>query len=145
MRLLAGLALLALPGAALAGEVTIERPIVLAAGVGDEVAAYAIFANSGPETSIVAAECACAEALELHLINREGPRPTMTNDWPLALPASARIEIAPPGSPRHLMLIGLRQAIAPGETVALRFRLRDGEWIEADFVSVTDSAAAWGN
>lgn len=145
MRLFAGLALLALPGAALAGDVAIERPIVLAANVGDEVAAYAIFANTGPETSIVGAECSCAEALELHLIDRTGSRPRMTNDWPLMLPTDARIAIAPPGSPRHLMLVGLTQAIAPGEAVTLRFRLQDGEWIEADFLGVTDSAAAWGD
>lgn len=144
MRVLTVAVLLALPGAALAeSTVAIERPIVLASDeTGVEVAAYAIFANSGPATGIVGGECTCAEALEFHVV---GVEHGMAEAWPLPLPENSRTAVEPPGIPRHFMLIRLKQPIAAGEKVKLRFKLENGEWIESEFVGVTNSREAWGS
>ena len=124
--------------------IAIERAIVLAADApGGEVAAYAVFNNSGPDTRIVEARCDCAEALELHLVRREGPNPGMVTVWPLDLPSAVPVAIEPPGIPRHMMLVSLRQPIAEGERVRLQFKLEDGRWIGQDFVAVKSSVVAW--
>jgi copper(I)-binding protein len=124
--------------------VSIERAIVVSeAAVGNETAAYAVFVNTGAATSIVGAECTCADALELHLVQREGPNAGMAKAWPLALPASSRTEITPPGIPRHLMLVGIKAPITSGERLTLRFKLQDGRWIEDSFVAVPSSTGAW--
>jgi len=125
-------------------SVAIERAIVVSdAAVGNETAAYAVFVNTGAATGIVGAECTCADALELHLAQREGPNPGMVNAWPLTLPANSRTEITPPGVPRHLMLVGTKAPMAAGERLTLRFKLEDGSWIEGDFVAVPSSTEAW--
>lgn len=124
-----------------APSVTIARPIVVASdAIGGEVAAYAVFANSGPATGVVGAECTCAEQIELHVV---GVEHGMAEAWPLALPAGEDTAVEPPGRRMHFMLMGLKQPIALGETVRLRFRLESGEWIETDFVGVGNSTEAW--
>jgi copper(I)-binding protein len=131
-------------GVADAASVAIERAIVRDSdAVGGEVAAYVVFVNSGAATSIVDAECACADTLEYHLVGRENAGPGMQNAWPLALPANSRTEIAPPGVPRHLMLVGIREPVEVGERLTLRFRLADGSWIEGSFLAVPSSTEAW--
>jgi copper(I)-binding protein len=127
-----------------APRVSIERAIVVnATEAGAETAAYAVFVNAGQATSIVDAECSCADALELHLVQREGPNAGMAKAWPLALPADSRTAIMPPGVPRHLMLVGTKTPIASGERPTLRFKLEDGRWIEDSFLAVPNSADAW--
>lgn len=131
-------------GVADAASVAIERAIVRdSAAIGGETAAYAVFVNSGAATAIVAAECTCADSLEYHLVRREGPNPGMVKAWPLALPANSRTEIAPPGVPRHLMLVGIREPVEVSETLTLRFPLADGSWIEGSFLAVPSSTEAW--
>lgn len=151
MRLRASLGLAALLG--LSGCTTAQPPAIAsvdvskaivrdAAETGQAVAGYAAFTNLGPTTAIVAAECSCAEQIELHVVRRDGGQVSMDTDWPLALPEGERVEIKP-GSPRHLMLVGTTVPIAVDEEVIVRFRLQDGSWIEAPFVAVADSAAGW--
>lgn len=131
------------PSAVLAQDnVRIERAIIVA-GDGDAVAAYALFVNEGAATQIVSAECACAERVELHVVDRSGPRPAMTNSWPLTLHARESTAIPPPGSVRHLMVMNLRTLIVEGQQVTLRFHLASGRIIEHPFVAVNDSREAW--
>lgn len=134
----------ATPGEPAAPAIAIERAIVLAADApGGEVAAYAVFTNPGPDTRIVEARCDCAAALELHLVQRDGPNPGMVTVWPLDLPKAVPVAIEPPGIPRHMMLVSLRQPIAEGERVRMQFKLEDGRWIAQDFVGVKSSVEAW--
>jgi copper(I)-binding protein len=127
-----------------APRVSIERAIVVnATEAGAETAAYAVFVNAGQATSIVDAECSCADSLELHLVQREGPNAGMAKAWPLALPADSRTAITPPGVPRHLMLVRTKRTIATGDRLTLRFKFEDGTWIEESFVGVPSSTEAW--
>ena len=125
-------------------EVAIEKAIIRDSGgeARGEVAAYAAFINHGTETLIVDAWCECSDTLELHVMVGEGADRRMTNVWPLVLPAGSRTEIVP-GSPRHMMAVGITEPIAVGETHRIRFQLADGSWIAADFVAVPNSADAW--
>lgn len=125
-------------------RIAIERSIIRASEgqSGIDVAAYAAFYNAGESDAIVAAECTCAAKVELHVVRRDKGAPSMTTDWPLELPAAARAEVAP-GSPRHFMLIGVIAPIAPGDVHRLRFRLRSGREVAADFVGVSNSAEGW--
>lgn len=146
-KLIAAVLLLAVPAATTAGQnmsVAVERAIVLAsAEAGERVAAYAVFRNNGAATSIVSASCECAESVELHFVDRQNPSRGMTNDWPLPLPEGSATAIAPPGVPRHIMLVGLRAPIAIGDQVRMRFVLADGATVEAAFAGVANSAQAW--
>lgn len=117
--------------------------MVATQAVGGAVAAYAVFTNDGTVTSIVDAQSECADKVELHLVRRDGPNAGMTTDWPLTLPSGTSTAIEPPGIPRHIMLAGMKRAVAIGETCPIRFRLADDRWIEADFAAVESSAEAW--
>ncbi len=127
-----------------ASTIGVERAIIRASEgqSGIDVAGYALFRNRGADDAVIAAECTCAAAVELHVIRTEGAQRRMTTDWPLALPAGAQVEIAP-GSAHHFMLIGIPAAIASGDVHKLHFQLRSGRTITADFTGVSDSAQGW--
>ncbi len=127
-----------------ANVIEIARPIVLVSDtVGNDIAAYAIFTNRGAETSIVSASCDCADNVELHVVDRSASSPGMISSFPLVLPAGQAVAIEPPGIPRHMMLIGIRQKISEGDVVTMRFLLADGRVVEEAFTAVPSSAAAW--
>lgn len=148
-RMFAALPLVLLAGCATIGAAPSRAPIAIESAIvrdgaeaGADVAGYAAFVNRGPTASIVSAACTCARAVELHVVRREGGTVSMDTDWPLMLPAGERVEVKP-GSPHHLMLVGIVRPIAVGEVVALRFTLDDGREVEADFTAVADSAIGW--
>jgi copper(I)-binding protein len=126
------------------GGVTAVRAIIRASEgqSGIDVAAYAAFANPGETDAIVAAECSCAERVELHVVSGEPGQRQMTTDWPLALPGGARAEVAP-GSPQHFMLMGITAPIAAGDVHTIRFRLRSGRVVAVQFTGVANSAEGW--
>ena len=148
-RLLASLSPMVLAACAHGGTasgpaIEIVRPIVLVSDtIGSEVAAYAIFTNRGPDTAIVSAACTCADKVELHVVDRSAPARGMVSSFPLALPSGEAVVIEPPGIPRHLMLVGLKQAIGEGDVVSLRFTLADGSTLEHPFSAVPSSVEAW--
>lgn len=146
VRLLGALALAACAhgGIDSAAAIEIARPIVLVSDtLGSEVAAYAIFTNRGPDTAIVSAACTCAEKVELHVVDRSAPSRGMVSSFPLALPSGEAVAVEPPGIPRHLMLVGLKQAIKEGDVVTLRFTLADGSTLAHSFAAVPSSVEAW--
>lgn len=120
----------------------LDRAIIVAGEAGS-VAAYAVFANDGPDDQILRAECSCADQVELHLVDRTALNPAMVNSWPLALPGQSTTAIAPPGVPRHMMAVNLRAPLVAGQRVTIRFHLASGRSIEHDFAVVPDSRAAW--
>lgn len=125
-------------------RISIDHMIIPAAAeAGTAVAAYAGFDNRGPEDRLLGIECDCAASIELHRVVREGDKVSMTNSFPLTLPANGRAEVKPPGTPLHFMLIGTTRAFAVGERVPMRLRFERAGVIEVDFVVVTKSAEGW--
>ena len=129
MRPLLVLALLGLFGAsvAVAQEVAIrlETPWVRRApaipGAESNAGGYVTIVNRGPSPdALVGATADVAERVELH--------ETRSMSGVMMMEPVAKVEVAPgtrvelrPGS-YHLMLIGLKAALKPGQTVTLRLR-----------------------
>lgn len=135
--LLAGLAAL------LSGPVTLETRIVRAApAAGDDVAGYVRIVNSGEADRLVEVSCACAARVEVHRVDRSGPTPSMVTVEGLEVPAQGFLEIRP-GSPLHLMLMGVKAPMATGTKVELRFRFEHAGTVTASFDVVEDTRAAW--
>lgn len=110
---------------------------------GEDVAGYLKVANRGAAPDrLIGASCACAERIELHRIDRSGPRPDMVSDPGWDAPFDAPLDVRP-GSDLHLMLIGYDPAKAVDGKVRLTLTFRDAGPVEADFALVEDSPAAW--
>ena len=118
------------------------NPIVRAGPAGEDVAAYLVIRNSaGAETRLLEVSCACAERVEIHNMAGTGGERRMAVEPGLALPPGRLTEIAPGGA-RHLMLIGLRAPLVPGQRVSMTFRFVNR--VETREVPVVaDTAAAW--
>jgi copper(I)-binding protein len=124
------LALMALAGAA-AGDasIRIEDPWVRRApappGPGPDpqskTAAYLTIVNRGatPDT-LLSATADVATSVELHQTREVGGMMTMAEVPKIAVAAGARVSLKPGGY--HLMLIGLRHGLGPGQTVTLTLR-----------------------
>lgn len=131
-------------GAVRQGSIVIDHMLMPAAdATGTDVAAYAGFDNRGGEDRLLAVECSCAASVELHRVVREGDKVSMTNTFPLALPAQARTEVKPPGMPLHFMLMGTTRTFAVGERVPMRLRFERAGTVEVDFRVVAKSADGW--
>jgi copper(I)-binding protein len=61
----------------------------------------------------------------------------------IAAPAGGKITFAPGG--KHVMLFGLKPAIAPGGAVRLHFAFADGKTLDASLPAVAASAPAPGD
>lgn len=120
----------------------LENRIVRAAPAGGDAAGYVAIINAGPGDSLVGAECACAERVEIHRIERENGEVSMEAAPSLAVPAGGSVEIRP-GSDLHLMLINLREPLAEGQIVPMTLRFERGGAVAGDFVAVADTRAAW--
>lgn len=139
MRLLALFAMIGL----LSGPVTLEKAIVRAVpGAGDDAAAYVRIVNTGEADRLVAVSCACVERVEIHKVDRSGERPTMVALPALDVPANGMVEIRP-GSPLHLMLMGVKAPIPAGSSIELSLRFEKAGTITTRFAAVEDTRAAW--
>lgn len=92
-------------------------------------AVFLVLENSGPtERAVVSGSTVVADTLELHEMKREGGMMAMSPVQRIAVPAKGSVELRPGGL--HLMLFGVRQPLAAGDTVPLRLVLDDGSRIE---------------
>lgn len=105
-------------GAAAAG-MSVPRAYVVAP-IGDAPAAmYVSVSNpSGAPDTLLAVETPAAERAELHEQTRTGDVMRMRRLEALEVPARGTLAMAPGG--RHVMLIGIEQALVPGETVPVQ-------------------------
>ncbi len=114
--------------------------IVRAASSADiEVAGYVRLCNHGATPDrLVALRSECAEAVQIHAATQGGTRVLSSLD----IPAGGVLEIAP-GGPHYLLLLGVRRAFAPGETVKIRLSFALAPPLELDFLAVGDSGESW--
>ena len=124
--------------------IAIDHMVIPAvAEAGGPVAAYAGFDNRGGDDRLLGIECACAASVELHRVVRDGDKVSMTNTFPLALPATARTEVKPPGMPLHFMLMGTTRPFAVGDRVPMRLRFERAGVVEVVFTVAEDSKGGW--
>lgn len=129
-----------------AGAIRLDHMVIPAADVaGGPVAAYAGFDSRGAGDMLLGIECDCAASIELHQVVRDGDKVSMTNSFPLALPANARTEVKPPGIPLHFMLIDTTRPFVAGQRVPMRLRFERAGALEAVFTVTTDSASGWAD
>lgn len=109
------------------------------AGPDVQAAAYVRIYNPNPNPDrLIGLSCACADAVEIHnTFNRE-----MHTLESHAVPANGYMEIAP-GSPTHLMLMGVREVVEPGEIVRMTLTFERAAPLEIDFVAVENSREGW--
>ena len=132
------------PPASNTGSIRIDHRVIAASTeVGPAVAAYAGFENRGGEDRLLGIECDCATRIELHHVVRDGDKVSMTNTFPLSLPAKSRVEVRPPGIPLHFMLVETQVAFTVGERVPMRLRFERAGVVEAEFIVVEKSQEGW--
>ncbi|MBK5940484.1 copper chaperone PCu(A)C [Halochromatium roseum] len=122
-----GLALgLILPTIAFAEGISIDNAYVRAVPPGQpNSAAFMTLTNaSGQDRALVAAESDAAEVVELHTHQMEDGMMQMRQIEQIDLPAGKVVTLAPGGL--HVMLIGLTEALSPGDQVALTLNFDDG-------------------
>jgi copper(I)-binding protein len=83
----------------------------------ETAAAYATFTSTGEPDRLVTARTDAAERVELHTSVSKDGLMTMSKVDGLAVPANGAAKLAP--GAEHLMLIGLRHALTPGQTVTI--------------------------
>lgn len=120
----------ALPAAAAdATAVMVGDPYAYAVPPGQRsTAAYMTLTNdSGQDRAVVAAESPAVESVEIHTHLHEDGMMRMRRVDRLDLPAGEKVALEPGGL--HLMLIGLRETLAPGDSVEFTLELDDGSRI----------------
>lgn len=81
-------------------------------------ASYMMIQNGGAADKLLKAESDVAETVELHTVTDEGGMMQMRPVPSIDVPANSSVELKPGGY--HVMLIGLKQELKPGDTVNLK-------------------------
>jgi periplasmic copper chaperone A len=87
-------------------------------GMGANSAAYMLLRNNGDKPDkLLRAESDVAEAVELHVSEMQGEVMTMRPIEYVEVPANSDVELKPGGM--HVMLIGIKRDLKPGDTINL--------------------------
>ncbi|MBK1721760.1 copper chaperone PCu(A)C [Thiocystis violacea] len=118
--------------AANAADIRVSEPYARAVPPGQpNSAAFMSLTNTTQEArALVGAESDAADVVELHTHVKEGDMMRMRRVERIALPAGETVNLQPGGL--HIMLIGLKTQLTPGDQVALTLSFDNG-----DEVSVT--------
>ena len=81
--------------------------------------------------ALLGATCACATEVSAHETGERGGMSTMRASATVIIPAKGAITFAPGG--RHLMLMGVKGGVRPGQTVAIRLRFQRAGTITVPF------------
>jgi periplasmic copper chaperone A len=126
-RLAAFLSMLFAAGTALAGEaldVTDAYVRAVPPGVANSAGFMTLSNGGGEPRFLTGAESPASEVVELHSHTMEGGMMRMRRIERIEVPAGGSVTLEPGGL--HLMLIGLKGPLAPGEEVALTLTFDDG-------------------
>jgi len=112
------------------------------AAAGGNGAGYLTLVNRGKTAdALVGAESPLAQKVEMHTSSMAGGVMKMSQEARVPLPAGGQVAFAPGG--RHLMLIGLKQALKTGDKVPATLRFASGQQLKVEFVvSATPPAGA---
>ena len=87
-------------------------------------AAYLAIHNEGMATALISASTPVAEVAEIHVMTTDGNIMRMKKIDRLPIPEDGSATLQPGGN--HLMLIGLRRDLAPGDSIALTLTFANG-------------------
>lgn len=116
-------------------DVVVSNPAVGATD-GTVAAMYLDFENRGGDDAVVAATCACAGEVTLHVTDNSDGRSMMVDTDVLELPSGARVEMWPAGS--HVMLERLVAPLVDGTSleVSLEFERSEDRTVEVPIVAL---------
>ena len=102
-------------------------------------AMYGVIHNSGNEPDrLLSASCSAARAAEIHeVVTKDGMMHMRPVEGGVMVPARGEAALAPGGY--HLMLIGLKRPVKPGDTLKVRLT-----FLKAGTIEVHATAAAIG-
>jgi len=80
--------------------------------------------NTGPLTALTSASTPVADITEFHVMTHDGNIMRMKKIDRLPIPANGSATLQPGGN--HLMLIGLKHDLTPGESLALTLTFANG-------------------
>ncbi len=114
------------PGAEAADQIAVSGAYVRAVPPGqtNSAAFLALTNTAGEAHALVAAESDAAEVVELHSHTMDDGMMKMRRIERIDLPAASTLSLEPGG--RHLMLIGLKRQLAPGQEIRLFLTFEDG-------------------
>lgn len=122
----------ALPCAAAERGVEAVNPWSRPAAAGANGAGFVTLVNHGKADALVGVETPAAASVELHASSMSGGVMSMARETRVALPAGGQVSFAPGG--RHIMLVGLKQALRTGDRVPATLRFASGATLKVDFV-----------
>ena len=102
-------------------------------------AMYGVIRNSGQEPDrLLSASCSAAQAAEIHeVLKKDGMMLMRLVEGGVPVPARGEVALQPGGY--HLMLIGLKRPVKPGDTLKVRLT-----FLKAGTIEVHATAAAIG-
>lgn len=113
------------------GALRIEGAWARPGDAGGISAVYLVVSNTGETAdALVAAQSEVAQVVELHQSRMAGDVMQMRPVERVEVPAGGRVELAPGGY--HMMLIGLRRELRPGERFPIILRFERGGEITVD-------------
>ncbi|MCU7906219.1 MAG: copper chaperone PCu(A)C [Candidatus Thiodiazotropha sp. (ex Epidulcina cf. delphinae)] len=116
-----------------AGDVIlVQDPYVRAVPPGQpNSASFMSLHNPGEQGHVlIGASSPVAEVAELHTHTMEGGMMRMRKMEKVELPGGGHVSLEPGGL--HVMMIGLKQKLVPGEIVSLRLLFEDGSQLKVD-------------
>ena len=120
----------ALPAAAREGGLEVKQAWSRPAAAGANGVGYLTLINHGKADALVAVEATVAQKVEMHTASMAGGVMTMSREDRVPVPAGGKVSFAPGG--RHLMLVGLKRALHPGDHVAATLRFASGTTLKVD-------------
>ena len=137
-------AVIALASALAAADLTVEHPWSRATAAGAETGAvYATLRNAGAADTLLSAESPAAATVEVHehLMSADGMMQMRAVQGGVAIPAGGAVEFKPHGY--HVMLIGLKEPLKQGATVAVTFVFAKAGRVTAQAVVNGAGAMSW--
>lgn len=109
------------------------------AGPDVQAAAYVRLVNGADQPDrLVRVTCACADEVQIHSTH-DSAMHTLPH---LDIPANGALDIVP-GGPTHLMLMGVREVIEPGQSVTMTLHFAHTPAISTGFEAVENSREGW--
>ena len=134
---------LSLAAPALADTVKVENAWVRATAPGQMVAGGYMDLTADADMTLVGGSSPVSKAFELHLMRMENGVMEMRQIQEIALPRGKLVSLAPGGL--HLMLIGLRGQIKPGQQVPMTLIFKGADGKEKRLAVAAEARKAGGH
>lgn len=122
---------------ALAAGVKVEKPRVRATAPGQEVAEAFMDLTATTDMTLVGGSSPVAKSFELHFMKMENGVMEMRPVKTIALPRGKTVSLESGGL--HIMLVGLKGRIKPGQKVPLTLLLKGGDGREEKLAVIAEA------